>query len=113
MNGRRSIFLPINDKGAPFHFSRRSKTDPTALQPVEMNRLFRDMIGRTKLKGAITFKDFRSSFVVHLARPDEGALSIRNIMEVTGYRDYDSVKRIVDMDTRALTLKVNGIYNRL
>lgn len=59
------------------------------------------------------FKDLRQSFMIHCHRPDEGGISIREIMEVTGIRDYESVRRIVALDPEKVTKKVKGIYNRL
>lgn len=103
----------LNDKGQPFGFSRRSKRDPDKRQPTGLNTLFRSLIGRTRYKGTVTFVDFRRSYIVHMARSDEGDLSIRNLMEVSGIRDYGSVKKIVNLDTRSVTKAVRGIYTRL
>jgi len=102
----------LNDKGEPFGFSRRSKSSDT-MQPTGMNALFKNFISKTKYKGKVTYKDFRRSFIVHNARPDEGGLTIRDLMEVTGIRDYHSVKKIVDMDAKTIKKAVKGIYKRL
>ncbi|MFK5915646.1 MAG: hypothetical protein QM484_14870 [Woeseiaceae bacterium] len=102
----------LNDMGKPFAMSLRSKNS-SKRQPTGMNTLFRNLIGRTKYKGKVTYTDFRRSYIVHRARPDEGGLSIRDLMEVSGIRDYHSVKKIVDMDTRTIRKAVKGIYKRL
>jgi integrase len=105
--------LMLNDNGAPFAFSKRSKAQPGSVQPTGINALFKRLIGRSNLNGGVTYTDFRRSFICHLAREEEGNLSMRNIMAVTGMRDYSGVKRIVDADTKHLKDVVKGIYNRL
>jgi len=102
----------LNNMGEPFVFSRRSKNSEKR-QPTGMNTLFRSLIGCTRYKGKVTYTDFRRSYIVHMSRADEGDLSIRNLMEVSGIRDYQSVKKIVDMDTRAVKKVIKGIYKRL
>ena len=102
----------LNNMGEPFVFSRRSK-DSEKRQPTGINTFFRALIGRTKYKGKVTYTDFRRSYIIHMSRADEGDLSIRNLMEVSGIRDYQSVKKIVDMDVRAVKKAVKGIYKKL
>jgi integrase len=105
--------LLLNDRGEAFGFTRRSKASEEDLQPSGMNLLFRQMIGRTKFAGIVTYKDFRRSFIVHMGRADEGGLSTRNLMAVTGIRDYASLKKHLDLDSQRVTKQVKGIYKRL
>ena len=105
--------LLLNDRGEPFTFTSRSKVEPNIKQPSGMNTLFRKLIGETKYKGMITYKDFRRSFMIHLHRPQEGALPIRQIMALTGIRDYESVRAVVGGEPVSVTAAVKGIYKKL
>lgn len=105
--------LLLNDKGQPFSFTSRSTAAPDNKQPSGMNTLFRKLIAATKYEGMITYKDFRRSFMVHLHRPIEGGQSVRQIMEATGIRDYESVKAVVGADPVLIADAVRGIYKKL
>lgn len=105
--------LLLNDRGEPFRFTRRSKKSADDMQPSGMNLLFRQMLGRTKFAGIVTYKDFRRSFIVHMGRSDEGGLSTRNLMAVSGIRDYASLKKHLDLEPRRVVEQVVGIYKRL
>lgn len=48
-----------------------------------------------------------------MGRADEGGLSTRNLMAVTGIRDYASFKKHLDLDPQRASKQVKGIYKRL
>lgn len=105
--------LLLNDRGEPFAFTSRSKAEPNVKQPSGINVLFRKLISATKFNGLITYKDFRRSFMIHLYRPTEGGLTVRQIMTISGIRDYESVRAVVGGEPVLIAEAVKGIYKKL
>ena len=61
------------------------------LQPTCINSFFKRVITRSDLKDKITYSDFRNSIIIQLKR---AGIKNKEIMEYTGIRDYESVRRI-------------------
>lgn len=101
--------LLLNDEAKPFHFTG-TKTGGRR-QPTGINLLFKKLIGKTELAGqGVTYGTFRKSFMAQLAN---ARLTIRNIMAVTGIRDYESVSRVVKLNPLTIDKAVAGLYEKL
>lgn len=101
--------LLLNDNAQAFGFSSRGISNESGKQPTGINTLFRKLIANARLDG-VTYSAIRKSFMIHLKR---AGLSIRNIMAVTGIRDYESVSRIVRADPLTVATAVGGLYEKL
>ena len=101
--------LLLNDKAQPFHFTG-TKTGGRR-QPTGLNLFFKRLIGKTELADeGVTYGAFRKSFMAQLAQT---GLSVRNIMAVTGIRDYESVSRVVKSNPLTVEKAVTGLYDKL
>jgi len=74
-----------------------------------MNLLFRKLINQSGIDG-VTYGTFRKSFMIQIMR---FGLTIRNIMAVTGIRDYESVSKVVRADPSKVSKAVGGLYDKL
>lgn len=107
--------LVLTDKGKQYGLSpRKGKGEmKTNYQPTGMTNLFKKMVGRTKYAGDITYSDFRNSFIIHMYRAMAGCPSMRELIEVSGIRDYESLKKIVAMDQESLKKPIKNLFVRL
>ncbi len=101
--------LLLDDRGQAFSFSTRTADRSQGKQPTGVNQLFRKLITSAGLDD-VTYGTFRKSFMIHLKR---AGLTIRNIMAVTGIRDYESVSKVVRADPRTVAEAVGGLYEKL
>jgi len=105
--------LVLTDKGAQYGMSSRKGVSGTNYQASGMTNLFKRMVSRTKYAGDITYSDFRNSFIIHMNRAIPGSETMRELIEVTGIRDYESLRRIVSMDPDALKKPIKNLFMRL
>ena len=104
--------LLVNDQLKPFGFTGRS-SDPNKtlnLQPSGINSFFKRLIERSDLRNKITYSDFRKSLIIRLKRV---GIKTKEILEITGIRDYESVRRVIATDTLTLEQAIQGIYTKL
>jgi integrase len=114
LNPNSELFL--DDQGAPFGFTERSAKTGTkrvvSQQATGILRYYRDLVRRDRIaaRKGLTFRDFRRCFIQELAK---ARLTTRNIMAVTGIRDYATVSRIAKSDPITVEAAIGGIYTRL
>ena len=104
--------LLVNDQYKPFGFTGRS-SDPNKkliLQPSGMNSFMKRLISRSELKDKVTYSSFRKSIIIRLKR---AGVKNKEIMEYTGIRDYESIRKITASDTITLEKAIQGIYSRI
>lgn len=101
--------LLLNDHGQAFSFTTRVVGVSGGKQPTAMNLLFRKLITQSGIDG-VTYGTFRKSFMIELMR---FGLTIRNIMAVTGIRDYESVSKVVRADPSKVSKAVGVLYEKL
>lgn len=107
--------LVLTDKGAQYGMSPRKGKEGTKTnyQPTGMTNLFKRMVRRTRYAGDIKYSDFRNSFIIHMYRAMAGCPSMRELIEVSGIRDYESLKKIVIMDKEEIKKPIKNLFIRL
>ena len=77
-----------------------------------MTNLFKRMIARTEYEGTLHILILEYSFIIHMNRAIPGSESMRELIEVSGIRDYESLKKIVLMDPELLKKPIKILFTR-